>query len=55
MARGANFSAPSNGLNFICLLGYVWHHYSDMSIGVVGNDFDHYFDYICVWEIDSTK
>ena len=34
-------SIPNNQLKFGRLLGYAWHLYSDMSVGVVGYDFDY--------------
>ena len=34
-----NFTAPSNQLNFEHLLGYIWYLYSNMSVGVVSNNF----------------
>ena len=41
MAYDVNLTIPKKRLNFISLLDYICYHYSDMSVGVVGHDFDY--------------
>ena len=36
-----NFITPKNQLNFWSLLGYIWRFYSNMSVCIVGYDFDY--------------
>ena len=30
-----NFTSPNNKPNVKCLLGFIWHHYSNMSVALV--------------------
>ena len=41
MVYDINFTAPNNQLNFKCLVGHIWYLHSNMSVGVVSNDFDY--------------
>ena len=50
-----NFTAPNNQLTFKRLLGYIWYHYSNMSVGVVRMIFIMILIRVCVGEINSKK
>ena len=56
MGYDITLTTPSNQLNFKRLLDCNWHLYSNMSVGVVRNDFD-YMDLagVRVGEIKSTE
>ena len=40
---GVNFTTQINELNAKDLVDYIWHHYSDLSVGIAGYDFDYDF------------
>ena len=40
MAYYVQFTAPNNKLNVKSSQGYIWYHYSHLSVGVVGYDFE---------------
>ena len=41
MVYDINLAVPNNQMFFKLMLGIVWYLYSDMSVGIVRNDFDH--------------
>ena len=41
MVHDINISTPNNQVKFKSLLGYTWYYYSDMSVVVVGYDFQY--------------